>query len=77
MKKENCLYCGDVIPEGRQVCINCEELLMNKNREDFLNALCDIAEYVRRSHVYHTEGKECYRRYTVEYVGHIGRTVYN
>jgi hypothetical protein len=25
MKEETCIVCGAVIPEGRQVCLNCED----------------------------------------------------
>ena len=28
--KDRCLLCGEEIPEGRQVCINCEVRAMNK-----------------------------------------------
>lgn len=30
--KDRCICCGDVIPEGRQVCINCEEEQTKKRR---------------------------------------------
>jgi hypothetical protein len=26
---DTCIMCGEVIPEGRQVCINCEEKVKN------------------------------------------------
>lgn len=29
-----CVCCGEVIPEGRQVCPNCENEAVSKKRED-------------------------------------------
>lgn len=31
MTAEFCVICGEVIPEGRQVCLNCEERIMHNN----------------------------------------------
>lgn len=30
MDEERCVMCGDVIPEGRQVCTNCEKQVVTK-----------------------------------------------
>lgn len=46
MEENRCVCCGDIIPEGRQVCINCGHRSgMSEERKDFLNALYDIADY--------------------------------
>ena len=31
--EDRCICCGDIIPEGRQVCPNCEESVKIKNKE--------------------------------------------
>lgn len=30
MPENKCIFCGTIIPEGRQVCKNCEVKMMNK-----------------------------------------------
>lgn len=42
MNNNRCVMCGDVIPEGTQVCKNCEKVVLSDKRKEFLNALCDI-----------------------------------
>lgn len=32
---ETCVCCGDIIPEGRQVCPACEIGVSNENKKDF------------------------------------------
>lgn len=31
--ENRCVCCGDIIPEGRQVCVNCEYEANNKLKE--------------------------------------------
>ena len=48
MKEERFVFCGEIIPECRQVCPNCYHKVRQsktRKRKDFLNALYDIAEY--------------------------------
>lgn len=48
MKENRCLFCGEIIPEGIQVCPNCyHKAIISKTqkRKNFLNALYDIADY--------------------------------
>lgn len=40
-----CVCCGKEIPEGRQVCMACEEGFVNQNRES-LRKLADIAAQI-------------------------------
>ena len=30
---ERCLYCGEIIPEGRMICPSCEERLSNPQQK--------------------------------------------
>lgn len=48
MEENKCLFCGEIIQEGRQICPNCyHKAIISKTqkRKDFLNALYDIADY--------------------------------
>lgn len=37
--ENRCICCGEIIPEGRQVCINCEKAMEEKLEEksDFIH----------------------------------------
>ena len=37
--ENRCICCGEIIPEGRQVCINCENAVKNKSdaKSDFIH----------------------------------------
>ena len=32
--EERCVMCGDVIPEGKQVCLNCEYKIVEGRNDD-------------------------------------------
>lgn len=32
--EERCVMCGEVIPEGRQVCVACERMVLNGTQEE-------------------------------------------
>jgi len=39
-----CVCCGEIIPEGRQVCPNCEKKAKERDAIDFCGELCAFAE---------------------------------
>jgi hypothetical protein len=41
---ERCVCCGEIIPEGRQVCPNCEKKAKERDAIDFCGELCAFAE---------------------------------
>jgi len=48
MKENRCIMCGEIIPEGRQICINCENGIdkrKEEKRKEFLEHLLDECEY--------------------------------
>lgn len=51
--EDRCVCCGEIIPEGRQVCIRCE--IMAETEEDLINL--KVAEELLRE--YANESKIC------------------
>lgn len=41
---DRCVCCGEIIPEGRQVCPNCEKKAKERDAMDFCGELCLFAE---------------------------------
>lgn len=35
MKENRCVMCGEIIPEGRQVCSGCESKVVLKTKEEY------------------------------------------
>ena len=39
MKEEHCIVCGEIIPEGRQICWRCEHLDFEELKQIVLNSI--------------------------------------
>lgn len=49
MNEEKCIMCGEVIPEGKMVCLKCENLEPNFNTTKItisLNKIVDVSKFV-------------------------------
>lgn len=53
--ENSCLICGEIIPEGRQVCIVCEAL--NEHHEKTMEIPCSIGDTVWAVRNYHSVKK--------------------
>lgn len=71
MNEDRCICCGKIIPEGRQVCLNCEyrvgkigSILQSQNatKDDVIRAY----EFIHNKIWYETE--DCYSPSEIQYI---------
>ena len=50
-KPETCVVCGEIIPEGRQICPNCERerMLLGYGKKSWLRQVKLVVEHVIKS----------------------------